>query len=243
MSTTYKTDAARWRAFETRDPAARGQFYCAVKTTGVYCHPTCAGRPKRENVSFFETQKAAEKAGYRACRRCRPDAPLASVQTIGHATIDTALGSVLVAATKKGLCLIEPVDPQSTAQAQIAARFPKAVIDGKAGVPARWLKAVARAIDTGEGKDLPLDIGGTAFQQKVWRTLRRVPRGRTVSYADLARRVGKPAATRAVASACARNPLAIVVPCHRVVRSDGGLGGYRWGVARKQAILEMEAAA
>ena len=122
-------------------------------------------------------------------------------------------------------------------------RFPRAeLVGGDAGFEHLVAQVVALVEQPGVGHDLPLDVRGTAFQQRVWQALRRIPPGQTVSYADIAARIGSPKAVRAVAQACAANTLAVAIPCHRVVRSDGALSGYRWGVARKRALLEREGA-
>ena len=152
----------------------------------------------------------------------------------------TSLGDLLLAATEKGLCAIEFGDSPRALWKWFHAKFPDAVV-----VPSDdfqgWLSDVCVQIDSpGDRHSLPLDIQGTAFQRLVWEELRRIPVGSTVSYAEVAARIGRPKATRAVARARAANRLAVVVPCHRVVRSDGGLGGYRWGLAWKEALLDRE---
>ncbi|WP_211091354.1 bifunctional DNA-binding transcriptional regulator/O6-methylguanine-DNA methyltransferase Ada [Pseudothauera rhizosphaerae] len=154
-----------------------------------------------------------------------------------------SLGAILVARSVRGVCAIALGDDPQALLDELQARFPAATL---IGADADFEALVARVVGLVEapatGADLPLDIRGTAFQQRVWQALRRIPPGETVSYAELARRIGAPAAVRAVAGACAANPLAVAIPCHRVVRSDGGLAGYRWGVARKRALLEREGA-
>jgi AraC family transcriptional regulator of adaptative response/methylated-DNA-[protein]-cysteine methyltransferase len=154
----------------------------------------------------------------------------------------STLGSVLVATTGRGLCAILLGDSRQTVTRELRERFPRArrVLD-----PELLARATPQVIELIEGRraalDLPLDPAGTAFQQRVWRALRKIPAGATASYADIARRIEAPTSCRAVAQACGANPLALAIPCHRVVRSDGALSGYRWGVARKRAILEREA--
>ncbi len=161
---------------------------------------------------------------------------------IRYALAQTSLGTALVAATDEGVCAILLGDDTEALVADLQRRFARANItiatDGMAAI----VRAVAHMIDApSAGCDLPLDIRGTAFQHRVWQALRAIPSGETISYGELARRAGVPAATRAVAGACAANPLAIAVPCHRVVREDGNLSGYRWGVERKRALLAKEA--
>lgn len=204
----------RWAAVAARDKTADGQFVYSVRTTGVYCRPSCPSRTARpENVEFHAGTDEAERAGFRPCRRCKPD----------------ALGLVA----------------QQTALARdLQDRFPKArLIGGDADFERLVAQVVGFVEAPGLGLDLPLDVRGTAFQQRVWQALRGIPAGRTVSYAELAQRIGSPSAVRAVAQACGANALAVAIPCHRVVRSDGGLSGYRWGVERKRALLEREAKA
>jgi AraC family transcriptional regulator of adaptative response/methylated-DNA-[protein]-cysteine methyltransferase len=350
------TDPARaldtkemWNATRRRDAAYDGAFVFAVRTTGVYCRPSCASRPaKRENVSFFPTPEAAAREGFRACKRCRPDraaeadphvsivksacetiamaeetpsvAALAAraglspfhfhrvfkkatgvtpkayaaevrarraaegLRTAGTVTEaiydagfssssrfyetaaarlgmtptaarrggegavirfavgEASLGSVLVAATDKGVAAILIGDDPEALARDLQDRFPRAKIVGGDAAFERTVARVVGLVEApGAGLDLPLDIRGTAFQQQVWRALRAIPPGRTATYAEIASAIGKPAAVRAVAQACANNPLAVAIPCHRVVRTDGGLSGYRWGVERKRALLEREA--
>ncbi|CAO4174263.1 bifunctional DNA-binding transcriptional regulator/O6-methylguanine-DNA methyltransferase Ada [Methylorubrum populi] len=152
-----------------------------------------------------------------------------------------ALGLVLVAATERGICAILLGDAADTLRGELAARFPKAEIVAGAPDFASTVAAVVRLVaEPGGTFPLPLDIGGTAFQQRVWQALRRIPAGATATYAEIARAIGEPAAVRAVAMACGANRIAVAIPCHRVVRSDGTLSGYRWGPARKAALLACE---
>ncbi len=154
-----------------------------------------------------------------------------------------ALGFVLVAATERGVCAILLGDDPEALAGDLRARFPRADIAGAGpDLTHRVAEVVAFVEAPRLGLGLPLDIGGTAFQQRVWAALRAIPAGRTATYADIARTIGQPAAVRAVALACAANAHAVVIPCHRVVRTDGGLSGYRWGVARKAALLAREGA-
>ncbi len=163
-------------------------------------------------------------------------------ETIRFAVGECSLGSILVSATEKGICTILLGDEPGCLVRELEDRFPKAELAG--GEP-EFESLVARVVGLVEapalGHDLPLDIRGTAFQQRVWQALRELPVGETASYGGIAAAVGSPKASRAVASACAANPLAVAIPCHRVVRSDGALGGYRWGVERKRALLAREA--
>jgi AraC family transcriptional regulator of adaptative response/methylated-DNA-[protein]-cysteine methyltransferase len=348
----FATPAARWEAVQRRDPAADGEFIFAVATTGVYCRPSCAARPaRREHVTFHATPAAAERAGFRPCKRCRPDLPprgereaalvaaacrtieaaeeaprldelaaqaglsphhfhrtfkrIAGVtprayaaahrqrrvqddlaagagvtdalyaagfgssgrfyatapemlgmtpsayrqggqgEAVWHAIGRCALGHVLVAATERGVCAILLGDDPTVLRADLAARFPHARLTEPDPAFADWVAAVVRFVDDparADGLGLPLDVRGTAFQRRVWEALRQIPPGQTASYADVAARLGSPRAVRAVAGACAANPLAVAIPCHRVVAKGGGLGGYRWGVGRKQRLLEREGA-
>lgn len=348
QSRELTTDAQRWRAVVGRDRAAEGCFVYAVRTTGVYCRPGCPARlAQRRNVQFFATCAAAEAAGYRACRRCRPRQPArldpqaaavvracrlldaaagplnladlargvglspahlhrlfrrqtgvtpkqyaqsrrterlqtalsqsstvtqalyqagfqssggfyasakktlgmapralrrgSSGETIQYALADCALGQVLVAATTHGVCAILLGDSAAALERELQTRFPRAALHAGGArlrrLVARVVRKVARPATHVE---LPLDLRGTAFQCRVWRALCEIPPGSTLSYAQLAAQVGRPRAVRAVARACAANPLAVAVPCHRVVRSSGALADYRWGLARKQALLERE---
>ncbi|WP_317205419.1 bifunctional DNA-binding transcriptional regulator/O6-methylguanine-DNA methyltransferase Ada [Janthinobacterium sp.] len=348
-SSAYASDEQRWAAVQRRDGAADGLFYYSVRSTGVYCRPSCAARRAlRRNVAFHASCAAAELAGFRPCLRCRPDlAPLAQRQgaivaricalieaapeepdldslareagmsrfhfhrvfkahtgitpkayaaarrgarvqaglaragsvtdalyaagyqssarfyagapallgmtpgafraggsgaRIRFAIGACSLGAILVAATEKGICAILMGDDPDALARDLQDRFPRAEL---VGADADFEATVARVVGLVEapeiGLDLPLDVRGTAFQQRVWQALREIPAGRTVSYAELAALVGTPKGARAVAGACAANALAVAIPCHRVVRNDGSISGYRWGVERKQALLEREA--
>ena len=330
-----------WAAFSRRDRAFDGQFVGAVRTTGIYCKPSCAARhPRRENVSFLADGAAARAAGFRACLRCRPDeiardgeavaralaiiaanepvpglselaaavgyapshfqrlftrhigiSPAAyarglraqraetllseansvteaiydagfaapsrfyadaaprlgmtpsawrnggSGETIRFVLLDTSFGRLLVAATGRGLCRLS-FDEDAAA---LYRRFPSATIIPDDGVMTPLVDSIVVAIaKPGIANDLPLDVRGTAFQERVWAELRKIPAGQTRSYADIAAAVGVPGATRAVGTANGANPIAVLVPCHRVVRSDGSLGGYAGGLDRKRALLAAE---
>ncbi len=161
--------------------------------------------------------------------------------SIRYVTAPCSLGHVVVATTERGICAIELADSEAQAESLLALRFPQAQVEPAAEPFAEMVQAVAAFVDAPDGGlDLPLDAQGTAFQHRVWDTLRQIPLGTTVSYGELAARLGKPRAHRAVASACAANPLAVLVPCHRVFRADGGIGGYRWGEQRKLAMQKKE---
>lgn len=204
-----------------------GKAFYSVRTTGVYCRPSCAARPKPENVAFHATREDAERAGFRPCRRCRPER-----EALNVAIAETSLGLTLVAGSAKGVCAVLFGGSRDGLMADLRRRFPAMAF-------VRQDRALESFVD---GSDFALDLRGTAFQTRVWEALRRIPRGRTASYAEVARAIGMPNSARAVALACGANPVAIAVPCHRVVRSDGALSGYRWGVERKRALLAREAA-
>jgi len=232
----------RWLALCARDRAADGRFVYSVKTTGVYCRPSCAARrPLPRNVGFHATPDDAERAGFRACRRCHPRRDNVR-QTIRFAIGDTSLGFVLVAQGDAGLRAVLFGDDADGLVRDLQSRLPGAALAVDAGGVHAVLEAVVDCIEAPHlGFGVPVDLQGTPFQMKVWQALRRIPAGSTVSYGALARRLGVPDSARAIAAACAANPLAVVVPCHRVVAADGGLSGYRWGVARKRALLQREA--
>jgi AraC family transcriptional regulator of adaptative response/methylated-DNA-[protein]-cysteine methyltransferase len=348
VTSSRASDAQRWLAVKAKDAAADGRFVFAVRTTGVFCRPSCgARRPRRENVRFFTDPAAAIAAGFRACRRCQPLAPHADAKartaliaqvchwldreppptlaelatrsgysrwhlqrvftaavgvspkayamarradrlqqelTAGAAVttamhragygstsrlqrgaeravgmlpkrardggrgeritavvVACSLGRALVAATAHGLCAILLGDDDEALFADLLARFPHAEHRrGDRGFENSVRAAIACVDGQATDPGLPLDVRGTAFQQRVWAALRALPKGRTIDYAGLARSLGMPRGARAVAAACAANPLAVVVPCHRVVRGDGDLAGYRWGVERKRALLARE---
>ena len=164
--------------------------------------------------------------------------------SIRFAVGECSLGSILVAATGKGICAIQFGDDPDALVRDLQDRFPKALLVGGDQEFERLVAEVVGLVEApAHGLDLPLDVRGTAFQQRVWQALRAIPSGSTASYAEIAERIGRPKAVRAVAQACAANPIAVAIPCHRVVRTDGALSGYRWGVERKRALLEREKAA
>ncbi|MEP7311408.1 MAG: bifunctional DNA-binding transcriptional regulator/O6-methylguanine-DNA methyltransferase Ada [Pseudomonadota bacterium] len=346
---TNLTDTQRWTAVQTRDRAADGAFVYAVRTTGIYCRPSCPSRRAlRANVSFHADAAAAERAGFRACKRCRPQAAdsadrnatlvarlcrlieqsetipsLAQLAasaslsrfhlhrlfvaatgvtprdyalthrrrrvgeslssgvrvtdaiydagygsnsrfyaessaalgmtptrfrsggvatTIRFALAECSLGSILVAATDQGVCAILLGDDPELLLRDLQDRFPKAeLLGGEKSFDRLVAQAIALVETPGKGHRLPLDVRGTAFQQRVWKQLQAIPPGRTASYADVARKLKAPRSVRAVAQACGANPVAVAIPCHRVVRSDGALSGYRWGIERKRELLRREA--
>jgi AraC family transcriptional regulator of adaptative response/methylated-DNA-[protein]-cysteine methyltransferase len=341
-------DDKRWNAVVARDSGRDGEFVFAVSSTGVYCRPSCpARRPRRENVTFFTHPDRAEKAGFRACLRCRPrsisgdpqadsakeicryieqhlDEPItlarlgkvfrqspfhlqrrfksalgispreyadscrlrllkrnlqagdnvtramydagygsssrlyektasqlgmtpdkyrrgAIAATVRYACADSPLGRMLIAATDKGVCAIQFARSDGELIEGLKREFPFAVRKPDAGGLQTWVSALISKM-TGQELNaaLPLDIRATAFQRRVWTYLQSIPFGATRSYGQVAKAIGQPTASRAVARACATNPVAVAIPCHRVVREDGNISGYRWGVERKRALLEME---
>ena len=346
-TTSWTSDADRWDAVTHRDPQADGAFFYGVKTTGVFCRPSCASRqPRRENVDFFVDADAARAAGYRDCKRCQPgglpreleivnracaaldadpqqrltlaqlsdavhvspfhlqrlfkrvvgvsprqyqaaqrgaalrdalqrgsdvtratlDAGFGSPSrmydsasaelgmapsafrrkgaglTVRYASAPTSLGFVLIAATDKGICKIGFGDDAAALADDLRSEFVNAeLVDDPARLAPFIAQVDAYLRGTRQRFDLPLDIAATAFRQRVWDALRRIPYGETRSYSDIAEAVGSPRAVRAVASACATNPVALAIPCHRVVQKSGALAGYRWGLPRKAALLDNEA--
>jgi AraC family transcriptional regulator, regulatory protein of adaptative response / methylated-DNA-[protein]-cysteine methyltransferase len=236
----------RWRAVVARDKSADGTFYYSVKMTGVYCRPSCASRlAKPKNVSFHLTREEAERAGFRPCKRCKPDRkdvePLRAMDEIQFTVSESSYGPVLVGQSRKGVCAVLFGSDRDALLHDLQGRFPGVMlVDGGDKVEALAARVVAYMESPIGSPDVPLDIRGTGFQRRVWQALREIPAGSTASYTDVARRIGLPKAARAVAQACAANNLAVLIPCHRVVRSDGALSGYRWGVERKRALLERE---
>ena len=345
---TFSDDESRWQAVTEHDAAADGAFVYSVRTTGVYCRPTCPSRlAKRQNVRFHATCREAEAAGFRACKRCRPageslarrqasavaracrlieetdempnlDDLAGSVgmssyhfhrvfkastgltprkyaaahrsrrvreeltecgtvteaiygagfnsssrfyesssevlgmtattfraggsgTAIRFAVGESWLGPILVAASDKGICAILLGDDPDVLARELQDSFPNAEIIGGDADFERLVGTVVGFVENpSAGLDLPLDIRGTAFQQRVWEALRRIPAGSTASYAKIAGHIGEPQSARAVAQACGANNLAVAIPCHRVIRTDGDLSGYRWGVERKVRLLRRE---
>jgi AraC family transcriptional regulator of adaptative response/methylated-DNA-[protein]-cysteine methyltransferase len=347
------SDDLMWSAVQARDGAFDGKFFFGVMTTGVYCRPSCAGRlPLRKNVRFFEDAGSAERAGLRACRRCRPnEAPLAvqhaarireladfirghsdealtlsrlaaraglsafhlqrsfkavmgvtpklfmdacrlealkgELRTDGRVTdaiyeagfgsssrvyekvdthlgmtpaqyrargegiaiswaaVDSALGRMMIGATDRGICFVQFADSDAELLRMLRAEYPAAAIEAmraeSAGLFQGWMEELRKHLE-GSAPDLhlPLDLRATAFQWKVWRYLQSIPYGEVKSYSEVAAGLGQPKAARAVARACAGNRVALVIPCHRVIRGSGDLAGYKWGLERKRALIDGE---
>lgn len=211
-------EIAFWQAVLERDPGFDGKFVYGVRSTRVYCRPTCPSRrPRREQVVFFPRPEAAEEAGFRACRRCRPE--------------------------EGGVCSISLGEDDACLEAALRREYPGAEIRRDDPALRPWASLLTNHLAGGEPHlELPLDVRATAFQWRVWEELRRIPYGSTRSYGQVACSAGCPGGARAAARACAANPVALAIPCHRVVRGDGGLGGYRWGVERKRLLLAQERA-
>lgn len=196
--------------------------------------------------AIYDAGYAASSAAYRDSRQLgMPPAALragGANESIRYATAETSLGPILVAATERGICMVEFGQPGALLE-QLRARFPNAGLQRADAALAGWVQRVVETIDSPlHDAGLPLDIRGTAFQRRVWHALTRLAPGETVSYGELARRLKAPTSSRAVARACATNGIAVLVPCHRVVASDGSLTGYKWGIARKRELLAREAA-
>jgi AraC family transcriptional regulator, regulatory protein of adaptative response / methylated-DNA-[protein]-cysteine methyltransferase len=343
------TEQERWQAVLDKDNSHDGQYWFAVKTTGIYCRPSCPSRtPKRTNAIFFDSIANAKTAGFRACLRCAPDGhskrqlqtkailqacrvieasqerislsalaeqmglsahhfhrmfkdvtgvtprdyfkarqiaqigqSVQSTATVTQAIYesgfnssgrfyentnsmlgmtpkayksggageairvtvrDCALGLVLVAATERGICTIEFGDDKAQLMERLNKRFPNALMKAQDARFNEWIEKLLKHLQVPDkALDLPLDVRGTVFQQQVWNALQDIPLGQTASYSQVAQKIGNPNATRAVATACASNVLAVAIPCHRVVRGNGDLSGYRWGVERKKRLLNAEA--
>jgi len=227
------------RAFYASDAAWDGRFVAAVRTTGIYCRPSCRGRkPFPRNVTYLADAAAAPAAGYRACLRCHPDD--ARAVTIGE--LSTPLGPMVGGATADAICLLEFADrPMLPAQLAVVRRRvgpttpgDHPMLDGLQSELDAYFAGRLRAFG------LPIDAPGSEFQRGVWDELQQVPYAETISYRELAARVGAPAASRAVGRANGSNRIAVIIPCHRVVASGGGLGGYGGGLDRKRALLSLE---
>lgn len=342
MTSVALDRSSAWRAVQQRDRRFDGEFVYAVRSTRIFCRPSCASRrPTKSLVEFFRSPAEAERAGYRACKRCRPataqpidraiarateiltsrldermtldalarqvgvsafhlqrafkrtmgvsprefqdaarrrvlSSRLSQGETVSRATYDAGFGSssrvyerdlgmtpgtirkhgagqriqfsvvgsplgrVLVAYTERGVCSVAIGDDDRILERELRSQFSQADIRAAGSSINEWIAAIVQSLEGPAGTAIPLDAQGTAFQWRVWKELQRIPRGTTLSYSDVARKIGRPRAVRAVARACATNPVALVVPCHRVIREDGGLGGYRWGIERKKALLESE---
>tara|TARA_R110001606_G_scaffold395664_1_gene568328 strand:- start:8148 stop:8711 length:564 start_codon:yes stop_codon:yes gene_type:complete len=167
-------------------------------------------------------------------------------ESISYTCRKTALGLIGMAATETGICFVQFGEDEQTLLAMLTKEFPNAEISASSAQNTpeldTWINALNQHISAGIPRpDLPLDMRGTAFQMKVWRFLLSIREGEVLSYSQLAQQIDKPKAVRAVATACAKNRIAILIPCHRILRSDGGLGGYRWGIDKKKMLLEREA--
>ena len=222
-------------------------------TPGEYASARRAGRVRAELAHSATVTEAIYGAGYNTGSRFyeQSNQLLGMTPTrfraggagmeIRFAVGECSLGSILVAASERGVCAILMGDDPDALARDLQDRFQRAdLIGGDAGFEQFVAQVVGFVEAPGRGLDLPLDVRGTAFQQRVWQALREIPAGATASYSEIARRIGAPQAVRAVAGACAANALAVAIPCHRVVRNDGGLAGYRWGVERKRALLDRE---
>jgi O-6-methylguanine DNA methyltransferase len=241
------TDDPRWARIAARDKTADGQLWYSVSTSKVYCRPSCPSRlANRKNVQLHDTLDSARATGFRPCKRCHPDAASdhanRTSDEIRFAVGQTSIGAILVASSAKGVASILLGDDPEALIRSLQDRFPKAWL---IGADRDYESLVARVVGLveipGRDLDLPLDVRGTAFQRRVWHALQQIPAGKQVTYAEVARRIGSPNAVRAVAGACAANNLAVAIPCHRVVRTDGSLSGYAWGVERKRALIAREA--
>ncbi len=344
-----RDEATLWRAVLARDAAWDGRFVYAVRTTGAFCRPTCPSRrPLRRNARFFASAGEAVRAGYRPCRRCRPEMPQAPAaararilavcrhlearagervplaelaravglspahlqrsfkRTVGvsphryadalrmgllrnelrrgasiasasygagygsssrlyeaaasrlgmtprayrrrgageeirYAVVPSPLGFLLVAATRRGVCSLRLGDSMRALETGLREEFGAAALAPARRELAAWLEPlVAYLAGRVAVPELPVDVRATAFEQRVWDAIRAIPYGQTATYGELAAALGRPRAARAVARACARNPVALLVPCHRVVPKGRGAGGYRWGTARKRRLLRLE---
>ncbi|MGB6986355.1 MAG: methylated-DNA--[protein]-cysteine S-methyltransferase [Candidatus Aquilonibacter sp.] len=282
-------------------------FY-GVRTTGIYCRAGCKSRRALpQNVRHFATTADARAAGFRACKRCRPDEDAAIDERITHACrilesapealtlaelgarvgyspahlqrrftaivgmsphryaklareeryelprkggkglnvryaiVASTLGRVLVAGTQRGICRVDIAERDRTLEQRLREAFPSAQLErSDDGLESATSRIVAYLANEGPWPLLPLDVRATAFQMRVWDALRDIAPGRTMEYGQLARAIGSPSAARAVARAVATNPIALLIPCHRIVPASGGVGGYRWGTKRKERLLQLE---
>jgi O-6-methylguanine DNA methyltransferase len=233
------TEIEMERAFRASDPAWNGRFVAAVRTTGIFCRPSCRVRkPLRANVVFLADAAAARAAGYRPCLRCQPE----TATEVTLREIETPIGSMTIGATARSVVLADFTN-RAMMPAQLAAvrRRIGPTTAGDAPLLDDVEQQLREYLD-GErrGFDLPLETPGSPFQERVWNELRRIPYGETIAYRELAARVGVPHASRAVGRANGSNRLAVIIPCHRVVASGGGLGGYGGGLAAKGFLLDRE---
>ena len=240
-------DDPRWARIVARDKTADGHLWYSVSTTGVYCRPSCPSRiANPRNVQLHDSLEGAMATGFRPCKRCKPDQPSIAAdganEEIRFAVGQTSLGAILVASSTKGVASILLGDDPDPLVRNLQDRFPNARLIGADRDYENLVARVVGFVETpGSGLNLPVDVRGTAFQRRVWQALQAIPVGKKVTYAEVARRIGSPKAVRAVAGACAANNLAVAIPCHRVVRTDGSLSGYAWGVERKRVLLDREA--
>lgn len=222
-----------------------------VRTTKIYCRASCRpGRmPHAENCVEFDDRASARAAGYRACKKCRPD----GAESVGERAFEgvilsyavgaTPVGFIFIASSERGICalyLLDSDDPR-TGLDRLERDFPGAEFRTEDEVAGMVPAVVAYLVEGTVSEDLRIDPHGTPFQKKVWEALREIPHGTVMSYGELALKIGLPlGAARAVGTACGANPISLLVPCHRVVRAGGGLGGYYWGLERKRQILDLE---
>jgi O-6-methylguanine DNA methyltransferase len=245
-TTPSVADDPRWARIAARDKTADGHFWYSVRTSGVYCRPSCPSRlANPKNVRLHDSLASARATGLRPCRRCNPGGVSSGVnEEIRFAVGQTSLGAILVASSPNGIAAILLGDDPNELVRSLHDRFPNSRL---IGADRDYENLVARVVGfveaPGSALNLPLDVRGTAFQRRVWQALQQIPVGKKVTYAEVARRIGSPTAVRAVASACAANRLAVAIPCHRVIRNDGSLSGYAWGVERKRALIRKEAMA
>jgi AraC family transcriptional regulator of adaptative response/methylated-DNA-[protein]-cysteine methyltransferase len=210
----------------------------AVLSTGIFCRPECPARPRPQNVRAYASGAEARRAGFRACLRCRPDA-----EVMRFATLRSPLGELLVAALDGRVAAVAVGGGRTALARGLRADFPHAWVSSDQPAVEPLCRKVLALIDGSlDAADVPLGVRGSPFQRLVWRALVEIPRGETRSYRELAVAIGRPGAARAVGSACAANPAAIAIPCHRAVGSAGELTGYRWGIERKARLLELERA-
>jgi AraC family transcriptional regulator of adaptative response/methylated-DNA-[protein]-cysteine methyltransferase len=229
------------RAFYASDPAWDGRFVAAVRTTGIFCRPSCRVRkPLPKNVEYLSDAAAARAAGYRACLRCQPE----NGTVVTLRTIETPIGRLIAGATEDAIVLCDFADrPMMAAQLAAVHRRIGPTVEGEAPLLERLESQLAEYFAGGRRDfDVPLDLPGSAFQERVWAELRGIPYGTTISYRELAERVGAGAAYRAVGRANGSNRAAVIVPCHRVIAAGGSLGGYGGGLAAKRALLDLEGA-
>jgi AraC family transcriptional regulator of adaptative response/methylated-DNA-[protein]-cysteine methyltransferase len=236
MSTEYE------RAFFASDPAYDGRFVAAVRTTGIYCRPSCRARkPLPRNVTFLADPAAAREAGYRACLRCHPD----EATTVVTRTISTPIGPMTLGTTDRAVVLADFTDrPMMPAQLATVRRRIGPTVEGASPLLDRAEEQLGEYLaGRRHSFDLPLDHPGSGFQERVWSELARIPYGETITYRELGERVGAAPAWRAVGRANGSNRLAVIIPCHRVIATGGGLGGYGGGLPAKRFLLELEAGA